>query len=118
MLHQRNFIFTPTVKPKTRDILSTFASKLDPMGYITPFTLIGKQVLQDMCRENVGWDYPLSEYLATRWLDELPALADIKIQRNVVPKEFGDIVSRELHHFSDASFSGYGLIFVYSQCTK
>ena len=107
-----HFRVTLAVKPKTRrGILSTVASIFDPMGYIVPFTLIGKQILQDMCRENVGWDDPLSEDLATRWnrwLDELPALADIKIQRHVAPKEFGDIVSRELHHFSDASFSGYG----------
>ena len=107
-----HFRVTLAVKPKTRrGILSTVASIFDPMGYIAPFTLIGKQILEDMCRENVGWDDPLSEDLATRWnrwLDELPALADIKIQRHVAPKEFGDIVSRELHHFSDASFSGYG----------
>ena len=104
-----HFNVTLAVKPKIRrGILSTVTSIFDPMGYIVPFTLIGKQILQDMCRENVGWDDPLSEDLATpwnRWLDELPVLANIKIQRHVAPKEFGDIVSRELHHFSDASFS-------------
>ena len=63
------------------------ASILNPMGYIAPFTLLGKQILQDMCRENVGWDDPLSEDLATRW------------ERHLAPKKFGDIVSRELHHF-------------------
>ena len=61
-----HFRVTLAVKPKTRrGILSTVASIFDPMGYIAPFTLIGKQILQDMCRENVRWDDPLSEDLAT-----------------------------------------------------
>ena len=106
------FCISIPAKPKTRrGILSTVASIYDPMGYIAPFTLVGKQILQEMCRENMAWDEPLSEHLGLRWdrwLLDLPKLADIKIQRHVEPKDFGTIVSRELHHFSDASFSGYG----------
>ena len=51
------------------------------MGYVAAFTLTGKKILPDMCRENVGCDDPLSEDLSTpwnRWLDELPAFANLK----------------------------------------
>ena len=32
----------------------------------------------------------------------------IKIQRCVKPKDFGTVVVAEMHHYSDASTSGYG----------
>ena len=64
-----------------------------------------------MCKENVGWDDPLSEDLATRWnrwLGELRALADIKIQRHVAPKEFGDIVVTRFYNINVMESMKYG----------
>ena len=37
-------------------ILSTVASVYDPLGCLAPFILVGKQILQLMCKENRGWD--------------------------------------------------------------
>ncbi|KAL5011234.1 hypothetical protein ScPMuIL_011683 [Solemya velum] len=71
----------------------------------------GKQILQQMCKENTGWDEPLSEDLRPKWeqwLSELPELANLHISRCFVPDNFGTIINKEIHHFSDASFSGYG----------
>ena len=94
-----------------RGILSTVASIYDPLGFIAPFVLMGKKVLQQMCRERVGWDDPLPDDLRPQWeswLLELPHLADIRIPRCHVPHTFGKVQRYELHHFADASVTGYG----------
>ncbi|XP_023204623.1 uncharacterized protein LOC111611627 [Xiphophorus maculatus] len=94
-----------------RGVLSTVASIYDPLGFVAPFILVGKQILQEMCREKIGWDEPLSEDLRPRWeswLLDLKNLSDIKIQRCYLPKDFKEVERYELHHFSDASVKGYG----------
>jgi len=39
-----------------RGVLSTVASVYDPLGFFAPFTLIGKQILQRLCKDKVNWD--------------------------------------------------------------
>ena len=55
-------------RPVTRrGILSTVSSVYDPLGLAAPLILLGKQMLQDMCRENADWDDPISDQLRPRW---------------------------------------------------
>ena len=109
------FRLTIPEKPLTRrGVLSAVASVFDPLGFLAPFQLLGKQLLQRLCQENCGWDDDLPDDLKmcwSRWLIELPKLVNLKIPRCFVPENFGAIKRCELHHFSDASFNGYG------QCT-
>ena len=102
-------------RPLTRrGILSTINSVYDPLGFLAPVLLIGKQILQCMCREKADWDTPLSDELRGRWelwRKDLYSLEGLQIQRCLKPVGFGEAVSAELHHFSDASTDGYG------QCT-
>ena len=102
-------------RPLTRrGILSTINSVYDPLGFLAPVLLIGKQILQCMCREKADWDTPLSDELRGRWelwRKDLYSLEGLQIQRCLKPVGFGEAVSAELHHFSDASTKGYG------QCT-
>ena len=102
-------------KPLTRrGVLSTVASIYDPLGLIAPFTLRGKQILQNMCQQNMTWDDPLDGDLLHKWngwTTELQHLEDVSINRCYKPLGFGTVKKYELHHFSDASYSGYG------QCT-
>lgn len=108
------FQFRITVKqnPLTRrGVLSTVASVFDPVGFVAPFILVGKQILRDLCKDKIGWDEDLPEHILPRWeswLKELPHLAALKIPRNYLPPNFGEAVRHELHSFSDASFNGYG----------
>lgn len=94
-----------------RGVLSTVASIYDPLGLIAPFVLLGKQILQEMCKDKMDWDEELPEHLKSKWelwIKNIPGLADIQIRRCFVPPDFGQVKSYELHHFSDASVSGYG----------
>ncbi|XP_038046075.1 uncharacterized protein LOC119720475 [Patiria miniata] len=94
-----------------RGILSTVASIYDPLGFLAPFVLIGKGILQEMCHSGSDWDDPLPDKLHPRWeklKDDLVNLKQIQIPRCYKPNDFGKVIAMELHHFCDASTSGYG----------
>ncbi|XP_041850911.1 uncharacterized protein LOC121646099 isoform X2 [Melanotaenia boesemani] len=99
-------------QPDTRrGMLSTVASLYDPLGLVAPFLLTGKKMLQEMCKHGTGWDDPLTDELKPawrKWKDDLQNLEKIIIPRCYVPADFGNVLQREIHHFSDASTSGYG----------
>ena len=65
-------------KPLTRrGILSTVSSIYDPLGMAAPFLLIGKKILQNLCKEKLGWDEKISDEYRARWENwkrELPWL--------------------------------------------
>jgi hypothetical protein len=42
-------------------------SLFDPLGLISPVTLVGKQLLQEVCKEGVDWDDPLPEEIVEKW---------------------------------------------------
>ncbi|KAL0174874.1 hypothetical protein M9458_030842, partial [Cirrhinus mrigala] len=99
-------------RPATRrGILSVVASVYDPLGFLAPYILIGKRVLQEMCKRGVGWDELLPSDLKPKWdtwLHDLENLQGIQIPRCFIPENMGRIQKIELHHFSDASSDGYG----------
>lgn len=62
--------FKPDIKknPLTRrGILSTIAFIYDPLGLISPVVLKGRQLLQEMCRDKLGWDNSVPDRLLVRW---------------------------------------------------
>ena len=72
---------------------------------------MGKQLLQELCRDRVDRDDPVPGHIRTRWeqwRNELLLLNDFKVQRCFKPTDFGELKSIQLHHFSDASTAGYG----------
>ena len=106
------FQFRVTInnKPLTRrGILSIVSTIYDPLGFIAPFILEGKKILQCMCSESGNWDDEISSELLPRWerwLTFVHNLDQIQIPRSF--KGSAEIKSAELHHFSDASYKGYG----------
>ncbi len=106
------FHITLKDRPATRrGILSAVSAVYDPLGFLSPVVLSGKRILQDICRDQTDWDAPLSDELVSRWrkwCSGLPKLEDLRIPRCYKPQGFGLLKSVELHHFSDASTTGYG----------
>ncbi|XP_072173968.1 uncharacterized protein [Diadema setosum] len=108
------FCFRLTLKDRPltrRGILATVASVYDPLGLIAPLVLVGRQILQEMCRSKVDWDHPVPDELRPRWekwRQEMLKLDKVKIPRCFQPQDFGTPKEVELHHFSDASLTGYG----------
>lgn len=55
-------------KPDTRHgILSVIASLYDPLGFVAPFVLSGKCILQELCHRSIGWDDLLPADLYPLW---------------------------------------------------
>ena len=66
------FVFSSNLKdslnPSTRrGILSLTSSIFDPIGYLAPVVLPAKLLLQDLCRDEYGWDEQIPEREAQRW---------------------------------------------------
>ena len=78
---------------------------------MSPVVLIAKQILQELCRDGADWDDSVPESIRCRWerwRNDLHLLNEVKVQRCFKPSGFEELKSVELHHFSDASTSGYG----------
>ncbi|XP_072164399.1 uncharacterized protein [Diadema setosum] len=101
-------------KPATRrGILSVASSLYDPLGFVAPFVLPAKALIQRLCRRGLSWDEPVSaeeEKEWRNWLEDLPTLTDLKINRCIKPEGFQEVASAQIHHFCDASEIGYASV--------
>ena len=99
-------------KPTTRrGILSVASSVYDPLGFLAPFTLSAKLMLQELCKKKIGWDEEIVGEELSRWehwLADLPRLSEINVKRCYKPASFEEVNQVQLHHFSDASQYAYG----------
>ena len=81
-------------KPMTRcGVLSAVSSLFDPLGFISPFIMKAKLLLQELCRKKVGWDGVINEQERVqwlRWLEDLPKLQAFEIERCFKPKDVGE----------------------------
>ena len=64
-------------------ILKKTSTVFDPLGFLTPFTLVAKIIIQDLWRKNVGWDEEVDESIQNAWKTWMQELS--KITR---PSEF------------------------------
>ena len=66
-----------------RGILSRVSSVYDLVGFVAPFSLYAKRILQDLGeKERLGWDETVPEYYVARccdWLKQLPLLRNVHI---------------------------------------
>ena len=101
-------------KPCTRrGLLSMIGQTHDPLGIIQPFLLPARQLLQQACLADLGWDEPLSkfpdlEHRWHEWFKSLPELQQVSVPRCFLLSR-GEVIRLELHAFSDASTQGYGV---------
>lgn len=59
-----SFGFTIVIKdrPATRHgLLSIVSSVYDPLGFVAPFILLAKLILQDLCHKKFSWDDPIPD---------------------------------------------------------
>ncbi|XP_037931689.1 uncharacterized protein LOC119666483 [Teleopsis dalmanni] len=82
----------------------------DPLGFLGPFTVQIKTLLQRIWKENLDWDSTLPESLAddfNKWCDDLHNLKYFTISRCLVRSNLSTI---QLHVFADASPIAYGAV--------
>ncbi|GFS71862.1 integrase catalytic domain-containing protein [Trichonephila clavipes] len=74
-------------KNTKRFILQAVGKIFDPLGLISPFTVRMKCLLQDLWKEEIQWDDPLSTHIEKewkKWCEELPHLRNLKEPRLVL----------------------------------
>ncbi|XP_048735788.2 uncharacterized protein LOC125651252 [Ostrea edulis] len=109
---QLGFQISVKEQPATRKgILSIISSLYDLLGFASPFVMSAKILLQTLCRLGIHWDKEISEEHMkcwTKWILQAQQLEALKVERCYKPKNFGRIISCQLHCFSDASDVGMG----------
>ncbi|XP_043246453.1 uncharacterized protein LOC122393996 [Amphibalanus amphitrite] len=107
------FQFCNKQKPATRrGLLSTVSSVFDPLGIVSPVTLLGRVLLQKLCLLSCGWDDPLPSPLAEdwqEWLDRASELDNVQLRRCTVGPP-GKVLNSQLHVFADASETAYSAV--------
>lgn len=99
--------------PTQRGILSIVSSVKDLLGFVAPFVLQVKILLQDLCCKNLGWDDRILEKDLkqwTSWLKELLKLEQFSVKRYFKLSNFADIASCQLNHFPDTSQVAYSSV--------
>ncbi|CAG7720691.1 unnamed protein product [Allacma fusca] len=94
-------------KVTKRIILSEIARVFDPLGFLAPITVRGKIIMQQLWSSSIGWDSTPSEDRVSEWIayqTDLMLIKSIRIPRWV---NQDDVISTQLHGFSDASTKAY-----------
>ncbi|GFT23059.1 integrase catalytic domain-containing protein [Trichonephila clavipes] len=97
--------------PSQKRIVLQSAGKIyDPVGFLSPYTIRLKCLLQELWLRKLFWDDELPPDIHavwSQWWLELPFLSELKIPRKILDSN-GDSSEVQIHTFSDASEKAYG----------
>lgn len=96
-----------------RQMLSEIAKIFDPLGWLAPFIVRAKLMIQDLWLQKLAWDDPVNKETLERWVqfqEESKSISKIRIPR-WIQQENEKI---ELLGFCDASEKAYGAV-IYSR---
>ena len=103
-----------------RQMLQVIASFFDPLGFLDPFVIWARLILQKVMKLPIGWDEKtietnlLDEF--ARWQSDFVYLNGFKICRWTATLATQD-AKRQLMVFSDASSEGYGVVIYVRRAT-
>ena len=63
-----------------RGLLSVISSVYDPLGFANPFLLQGKLLIQQLCKENLGWDVTIPDNIQRQWTKQERQLKELEGQ--------------------------------------
>ncbi|GFV08829.1 integrase catalytic domain-containing protein [Trichonephila clavipes] len=88
----------------------SIARIFDPLGFVSPSTIILKIILQDLWKAGLDWDDEISSDILNRWnrfQAEISCLKQIKVPRYVQTQNAKHC---EIHGFCDASSKAYSAV--------
>jgi hypothetical protein len=100
-----------------RFLASEIAKVFDPLGFLTPFTIQAKIILQSIWKAKTGWDEQVSAEIIDKWEDyanQMKVLEEIRIPRCL---SSSSACKSQLIGFSDASEKAYSAV-VYLRTPK
>ncbi|XP_055591330.1 uncharacterized protein LOC129743369 [Uranotaenia lowii] len=99
-------------RPTKRIVLSCVMGFFDPLGLLSPFTVHGRILIQDLWRSGCEWDTLIDDDSFAkwkRWTGVLSLVEDLRIERCYTGSlRSSEIQSLEVHAFTDASENAYG----------
>ncbi|XP_075157882.1 uncharacterized protein LOC142231148 [Haematobia irritans] len=101
---------TEPVLATKRSILSEAARLYDPLGWLTPTTVIAKSIFKSLWEHGIDWDSEIPDIIQSQWCsyrESLPKLANLKIPRWIGLCPGTKI---EFHCFCDASSIAYAAV--------
>ncbi|KAG1683385.1 hypothetical protein GQR58_010038 [Nymphon striatum] len=87
-----------------RKMLKKIAAIFDPLGFLSPYIIRGKILIQDMWISGIDWDKPLEEKLlklSMQWLNEMSELNNIYIPRCLSLNEVVQDMTVETQRYSN-----------------
>ena len=102
-----------SVPATKRGIVKMAATIFDPLGFVSPFLLQAKIIIQKLWARKYDWDEEISGDelgLWQNWLAELDEVKNIKVPRCMKMTVAANIKEMELHLFSDASEDAFGAV--------
>ena len=99
----------PTTTHTKRSFLKKIAAIFDPLGFLAPYVVCGKMLLQEVWVTGLDWDEPLPYELSRKiddWYQDLLNLPLLKVPRCLQYPE--ESVNVSLQVFNDASEKAYG----------
>ena len=67
------------LEPSKRNLVSVAARFFDPLGVVSPVSVLFKIFCQQLCVAKVGWDQPLTDQTLVRWKQLLAMLKGAKL---------------------------------------
>lgn len=119
----RNLINVISIPVLTkRHLLRVVGMIFDPMGFLGPFTIRIKMLIQTLWKANVDWDETLSSDIGATWgqlCNDIRELNLLEIPRYYFFKTKNKVIdSIELHLFSDASLRAFGTVSYFRIITR
>ncbi|GFU13723.1 uncharacterized protein NPIL_59501, partial [Nephila pilipes] len=96
-----------------RAVLKSAAHIFDPIGFISPFVVRIKCLLQKLWTKGLGWDEEFPDELQQNWLQwckEITLFSEFKIPRYYFPNMELNFDNVQLHVFGDANPACYGAV--------
>ena len=104
------FIDRSPIKLTRRVVLSIYSRIFDPLGFVQPFILQPKLLIQELCRLGLSWDEEVPIEVSKewrKWLAGIGKITDYSFPRCIVRDN--TFKYSELHVFSDASRTAYAV---------
>ena len=103
---------TPEIELTKRNVLKETATIYDPLGFLAPYVVRAKILIQQAWVEAAGWDVPIVLHHLEQWrswFQESTDLEGIRIPRCLKERQW-TAVRASLHTFSDASEAAYAAV--------
>ena len=96
--------------PTKRDVVAAAAKIFDPLGLMSPTTVLWKMLFQEICKAEMQWDKPLTGELLREWR-RLKSAMEEKMEFTI-PRWYGAVTEEKIRlvGFCDASERAYAAV--------